>query len=214
MDTTISPADLAAVMNKNDSWGNGGCWWIILLFICLFNGGGFGWGNNGLAAADVLSSDDLQRAVNLQAIQDGQRAIQSEVQRVAYEVGGVVKDSAYNNLGEIRDVQSAVANDHAVTNTNINSGFTNVQTTLCGLGKQISENKYEGALNTAAINANIDAKFAAMEKSQLEAQIAAQQSQINELQLQTKFCGIPRINPYAYGVYPNFGGVSFGTAFN
>lgn len=42
MDTTISPADLAAVMNKNDSWGNGGCWWIILLFICLFNGGGFG----------------------------------------------------------------------------------------------------------------------------------------------------------------------------
>lgn len=41
----MSAADLAAVVgNKNDGmWGGDGSWWIILLFLCLFNGG---WGNN------------------------------------------------------------------------------------------------------------------------------------------------------------------------
>ncbi len=43
----MSAADLAAVVgnrNNDGMWGGDGSWWIILLFLCLFNGG---WGNNG-----------------------------------------------------------------------------------------------------------------------------------------------------------------------
>jgi len=41
----MSAADLAAVVgnrNNDGMWGGDGSWWIILLFLCLFNGG---WGN-------------------------------------------------------------------------------------------------------------------------------------------------------------------------
>lgn len=44
----MSAADLAAVVgNRNDGFGFGGDggWWIILLFLCLFGNGGFGFGN-------------------------------------------------------------------------------------------------------------------------------------------------------------------------
>lgn len=34
----------AAVDGGNDGWGNGGAWWIIILFLFVFMGGGF-WGN-------------------------------------------------------------------------------------------------------------------------------------------------------------------------
>ncbi len=54
----------------------------------------------------------------------------------------------------------------------------------------------------AAINSNIDNKFAALEKSQLEQQLAAQAAQINQLQINQALCGIPRVSNAAWGVYP------------
>lgn len=40
--------------------------------------------------------------------------------------------------------------------------------------------------------------------------------QLNYAQMQGLFCGIPRINPYGYGVYayPTCSGVSYGTCTN
>jgi len=46
-----------------------------------------------------------------------------------------------------------------------------------------------------AINSNIDNKFAALEKSQLEQRIAEQAAQINQLQMAQQMCGVVR--------YPN-----------
>ena len=42
----MSLSDIAAVTrnNDNDGWGNGGAWWIIILFLFVFMNGGF-WGN-------------------------------------------------------------------------------------------------------------------------------------------------------------------------
>ena len=53
-----------------------------------------------------------------------------------------------------------------------------------------------------AINSNIDNKFAALEKSQLEQRIAEQAQQINQLSMQQMLCGIPKVNNTAWGVYP------------
>ena len=46
MDNPMSLSDIAAVTrnNDNDGWGNGGAWWIVILFLFVFMGGGF-WGN-------------------------------------------------------------------------------------------------------------------------------------------------------------------------
>ncbi len=45
---TMSLSDIAAVTRNNDAdgWGNGGAWWIIILFLFVFMGGGL-WGNRG-----------------------------------------------------------------------------------------------------------------------------------------------------------------------
>ena len=53
-----------------------------------------------------------------------------------------------------------------------------------------------------AINSNIDNKFAALEKSQLEQRIAEQAQQINQLSMAQMLCGIPKVNNTAWGVYP------------
>ena len=193
----ISPADLAAVVGNND-FNNSGSWWIILLFICLFGNGGL-WGNN---AATAATTADIQRAVDLNSIQEGQANIQADIQRTTYETIGSIKDAAYNNLSEIRDIQSANA-----------AGFSNMQTNFCGTQRMIDGVKYENAINTAAINANIDAKFAAIERGQLEQRIAAQAEQIQQLQLNAAFCGVPRISTYAYNVVPNFPNIP-GPVFN
>lgn len=200
MDTNISPADLAAVVKDNDGFGGNGAWWIVLLFICLFNGGGF-WGGNGNAASNA----DIQRAVDLNSIQEGQANIQADIQRTTYETIGSIKDAAYNNLSEIRDVQAVDA-----------SGFANMQTSFCDTQRMIDGVKYEGAINTAAINANIDAKFAALEKGQLEQQLAAQAAQIQQLQLNSALCGVvryPSATTYVAGPGP-FGFNNYGPYYN
>lgn len=45
---TMSLSDIAAVTRNNDAdgWG-GGSWWIIVLFLFVFMGGGFGWNRQG-----------------------------------------------------------------------------------------------------------------------------------------------------------------------
>lgn len=71
----------------------------------------------------------------------------------------------------------------------------------------------------AAVNANINEKFAALEKNQLEQTIAAQQNQINQLNLQAQMCGVvryPNATTYSAGGNPFFGagcGCGCGAAF-
>ena len=107
MTDNLSLADIAAVTDKNDCgmWGGNSAWIIIFLIFAMMGGGGF-WGGNGVAAATTA---DIQRAVDLNAIQRGQADIAADVQRTTYETIGAIKDAAYNNLGEVRDAQAAAA---------------------------------------------------------------------------------------------------------
>ena len=47
MDNGMSLSDIAAVTRDNDGWGNGGAWWIIILFLFAFMGNGWGMNRNG-----------------------------------------------------------------------------------------------------------------------------------------------------------------------
>jgi len=100
-------------------------------------------------------------------------------------IGNGICDSTYALNNAINSAQASVG---AAVNTEGRA----IQTQLC------------------AINSNIDNKFAALEKSQLEQKINEQQAQINSLQTQQMFCGIPRINPYGYNVVPTYSGCGCG----
>ena len=189
MDGTMSPADMAAVMGNEGTNGCGGGMWIFALLILLAIGGGgglFGGGNGRNATVG-----DIQRSTDFAALERQNNETVAAVRQGVYDTTGAVKDANYNTLGEIRDLETAV-----------NTGFTNQQKCCCETQRAIDSVKYEGAINTASINQNTTAQVQKVLDAIAGNRMADMQNQINQLQLQAAMCGIPRTNPYAYGVYP------------
>ncbi len=185
-----SLSDLAAATNGNNDWGGGnmGFFWIFALL--LLAGGGFG----GLGGNNAIGQADLQRAIDLNSIQQGQRDIESRVQEVGAEGISATKDVAYNNLGEIRDVQAAVS-----------AGFANQQSCCCETQRAIDGVNYNGAINTAAINANTTAQTQKILDAIATNRMADMQNQINQLQLQNATAGVvryPSASTYYAGANP------------
>ena len=63
---------------------------------------------------------------------------------------------------------------------------------------------YNGAINTAAINANTTAQTQKILDALCQDKIQTMQNQINQLNLQAALCGIPRVSNYGYGIVPAF----------
>ena len=62
--------------------------------------------------------------------------------------------------------------------------------------------RYDISQMFAASNANTTAQTQKILDVLCQNKIDSLQSQVSELKTQNMFCGIPRINPYGYGVYP------------
>lgn len=78
----LSAADVAAVVgngNNGFGWGNDGAWWLIILFLFMFNGRGFGgWGApNGYGMNGGVS--EVQRGFDQSAVMNGITGITSAV---------------------------------------------------------------------------------------------------------------------------------------
>ena len=166
MDNGYSLSDVAMATGNGFNMGGDGMW-IFALLILLFGGNGaFGNGNS-------ASQADLQRAIDLNSIQQGQRDIESRVQEVGAETIGAVKDVAYNNLGEIRDIQQVV-----------NNGFSNMQTEFCSTQRAIDGVNYNIQNSTQQILQKLDAD-----------RISELESKIQSLEMQNAMAGVVR--------YPN-----------
>ncbi len=199
MDGNYSLSDIASVAGNEGGFGGANAWVLIILFALIFGNGGFGFGNGN---AQTASAADIQRAVDLNSIQDGQAGIAADVQRGIYEINGATKDAAYNNLGEIRDVGAAVATSGANIVNNLTAMQALMQNCCCETKSAIMENRYLDAQNTAAINANTTAAMQKVLDTIQSDKIAALTAEVSDLKTQQMFCGVPRINPYGYGVYP------------
>lgn len=182
-----SLSDLAAVNDKG-GFGGSGAWVLILLFAMIFGwGNGFG-GNNGTAASQA----DIQRAIDLNSIQQGQANIAADVQRSIYEVTGATKDAAYNNLGEIRDVQTSVASNGANIINALTAMQANQQNCCCETQRAIDGVNYNLATQSAAIQANTTAQTQKILDAISTNRMADMQNQINQLQLQNAVSGVVR----------------------
>lgn len=183
----LSLSDIRAAVGDND-WGGNGAWWVILLFVVMFGGNNF-FGGRG-------EFGQYATAASQQEILFGQQfqGLDNKIDRL----GNGIADATFalNNAitAEGRNLGGALTN-----------GFADMQKCCCETQREIDGVKYEGAINTAAINANIDAKFAALEKGQLEQRLAAQDDQIRQLQLNAAMCGVvryPNAMTYNAGFYP------------
>lgn len=171
---------------ENEMFENNGIW-IFALLILLFGANGNLFGNRN---QDVATKSDVYSTSAFNQLQDENTAIRSDIQRTAYETMGVVKDSAYNNLSELRDIQAQVYQGSAAS-----------QKCCCDLSKELLENRYLNEKATADSTASLTAQINALRGEIAQDKINTLQSQVNDLKMQQMFCGIPRINPYGYGVY-------------
>lgn len=120
----MSAADLAAVVgNGNNGFGGDGSWWIILLFLCLFNGGwnngfgGNGCGNGGFVPYYLANNTDngVQAGFNNAALSGQLTGIQNAI------TSGFATAEVASCNRTIADLERSFATQTAIT-----GGLTNL----------------------------------------------------------------------------------------
>ena len=195
--SNMSLSDIAAVTrNNNDGFGYGnGAWWIIILFLFVFMGGGGLWGNRNSGYGQYAT------AATQQEILYGQQF--GQLNDRLTNIGNGICDLGYRSARDLGDLSK----ENALGQSNI---IQTVMGTSNNVQRQISDCCCENRLATAnlaaqmdkqtcAINSNIDAKFAEIQRQQYEQTIAAQNQRINQLELASQMYGVVRYpNGYAY----------------
>lgn len=227
MDANYSISDLATIANGNCNGNMGGSFWFIILFFLICNNGGWnnGWnrgttGDYGQYATAASQQDilfgqkfsDLDNKIDRigNGIADATFALNNSIKDTAYATTNAVKDTAYETINNVKngayELNNSIKDTAYATSSAVISEGRSLQNQLaqccCDNKSATAQVRYDMANFAASINSNIDNKFAALEKSQLEQQLAAQAQQIAQLQMQAAVCGIPRVSNYAWGTYP------------
>ena len=165
-----------------DCFGGSGFIWAFLIFALLMGNGGFGFGGNG--NTNALSAD-MQRGFDNQNTMANQREILSATNGVYHDV-----------VATLGDKYSELARDIAGVNAGVSQAIAN-QCQLNGdLKLQISEgfgqNRYDGAMNTATINAVTTAQTQKILDVLAQNKIEALQGKVNQLELQNAMSNVVR----------------------
>lgn len=184
MGENMSLSDIAAVTRgtDNDGWGSG--WFlIVVLFLFMFGFGNNGWNRQGEFGqyATAASQQEILFGQQFGQINDRLTNIGNGICNLGYEMQG--------NVGQLGKEMAL-----AQSGTNM---------TIMQTGNGIQAQLAECCCNTQraidGVNANIEAKFAALEKSQLEQRIAEQSARIASLEMDSRMYGVVRYpNGYTY----------------
>lgn len=160
-----SLADIAAATGNERGYGDGfmggnGAWWIVILFLFVFMGGGWGgFGGNNAGWQGALTRADLCQDMNFNQMENGIRGIQQGL------CDGFYAQNT-NLLNGFAGVQNSLTNgfagvDNAIctlgyqTQAGINSvNVAGMQNTF-GLQQAINENTVAGMQNTNALQSQL-----------------------------------------------------------
>lgn len=187
----MSLSDIAAVTrgaNDENGWGSG--WFlIVVLFLFMFGFGNNGWGNRQGELgtyATAASQQEILFGQQFGQLNDRLTNIGNGICNLGYEMQG--------NIGQLGKEMALAQNG---TNMAIMQSANGIQAQLaeccCTTQRAID-----------GVNANMEAKFAALEKSQLEQRIAEQSARIASLEMDNRMCGVVRYpNGYTYNAGPS-----------
>lgn len=177
----------------NGFFGNEGIWLFAILAL-MWGGGGFFGGRNGFDGR-CATVEDLNNSANF-------TRLESQVM---------------NNGNRIEQKADAVSNGLCQLGYEMASQFgrTNQQISECCCTTQraIDGVNYNGAINTAAINANTTAQIQKVLDALCADKIAAQSARIQQLELAQALCGVvryPTAITYNAGFSPFFNGCGCG----
>lgn len=197
----------------NDGFGEGwmGMIWLFAI-LALFGGGGFGFGgaNNGVNALNA----DMQRGFDTQNLQMQTSGILSAVNNGTSQTIAASTANATNAINAIKDGNAALIREFGNVETALTALGGKQQECCCAQLRAIDSVNYNGAINTAAINANTTAQTQKILDAIMGNRMADMQNQINALQLQAATAGVLRFpNAWTYngGVFPPVTGTTGGT---
>lgn len=185
MENGMSLSDIAAVTrgtNEENGWGSG--WFlIVVLFLFMFGFGGNGWNRQG-------EFGQFATAASQQEILFGQQF--GQLNDRLTNIGNGICNLGYETQGSIGQLGKEMALAQNGTNMTIMQTGNSIQSQMaqccCDTQRAID-----------GVNANIEAKFAALEKSQLEQRIAEQSARIASLEMDNRMYGVVRYpNGYTY----------------
>ena len=201
MDTGITP--VMPVGNDGMFGGNGfmGIFGLLIL-LGIFSGGfgGFGGGNQQYATRDqVQNGFDTQNMINqtsgiLNAVTSG------TAQTIAASTA-----NATNAINAIKDGNASLIREFGTVETALTGLAGQSQECCCNILRAVDSVNYNGAINTAAINANTTAQTQKILDAIMGNRMADMQSQINALQLQAATSNVLRFPSswtFAGGVFP------------
>ena len=203
MDSTgITP-----VMNMGNDGGFGlnglGGIFALLILLGIFNGGfggGFG-GNNGVNTLNA----DMQRGFDAQNLQAQTRDIMGAVTSGTAQTIAASTQNAANAINAIKDGNASLIREFGTVESALTALGGQSQECCCNILRAVDGVNYNGAINTAAINANTTAQVQKILDAITANRFAEMQGQINALQLQAATSNVLRFpNSWTFtgGVFP------------
>lgn len=190
-----SLSDLRAAVggeNGGFGFGSGGLLIVVILFLFfVMFGGGFGRQGEFGTYATAASQQEILFGQQFGQINDRLTNIGNGICNLGYEMQG--------NIGQLGKEMALAQNGTNMT----------IMQTGNGIQAQLAECCCNTQRAIDSVNANLEAKFAALEKSQLEQRIAEQSARIASLEMDNRMYGVVRYpNGYTYnaGMSPFCGG--------
>lgn len=184
----------AAVGGENGGFGFGGGGLLIVVILFLFFvmfGGGFNRQSDFGQYATAASQQEILFGQQFGQINDRLNNLGNGICTLGYEMQG--------NIGQLGKEMALAQNGTNMT----------IMQTGNGIQAQLAECCCTTQRAIDGINANLEARFAALEKSQLEQRIAEQSARIASLEMDNRMYGVVRYpNGYTYnaGMSPFCGG--------
>ena len=202
MDSTgITP-----VMNMGNEGGFGlnglGGIFALLILLGIFNGGfgGFGGGSQQYA-----TRDQVQNGFDTQNMQMQTAGILNAVTSGTAQGIAASTQNASNAINAIKDGNASMIREFGNVETALTAMGGQQQECCCNILRAVDSVNYNGAINTAAINANTTAQTQKILDAIMGNRMADMQNQINALQLQAATSNVlrfPNAWTYAGGVFP------------
>jgi len=212
----LSASDVA-LLNKDGGWGDSSFFWIFALLI-LANGGFGGWGNNSFANAigyeNLATSNEVQRGFDNQNSMANQRDILAAVNAASAQGVAATNQVYHDVVNYVGDKYDELARDIYGVGTAVQQGIANQNECCCstkmmlaevgaGINAGIAQNRYDAAMNTAAINATTTAQTQKILDAITGNRMAEMQQQINDLQLQNQLATVVRYPSNTFYAVPS-----------
>ena len=199
-----------------DCFGGSGFIWAFLIFALLMGNGGFGGFGGGNGNANAIQAD-VNRGFDNQNLQAQTRDILSAVNTGTAQSVAASNQVYHDLANNFSDKYSELARDIAGVNAGVAQAIANqcqlngelrlqVAETGSGINASIAQTRFDGALNTAAINATTTAQTQKILDAIAQNKIEALQGKVTQLEMQNLMCGVVR---YPLASTYNAGGSPF-----